>query len=43
VETHELARLAAAAGLDIIMCRYPPGTRRWNKIEHRMVSRITLN
>jgi hypothetical protein len=40
---HELARLAAATGLDIVVCHYPPGTSKWNKIEHRLFSRITLN
>lgn len=39
----ELARLAAVTGLDIITCHYPPGTSKWNKIEHRLFSRITLN
>ncbi|MCA1604343.1 MAG: ISAzo13 family transposase [Acidobacteria bacterium] len=39
----ELARLAAATGLDITVCHYPPGTSKWNKIEHRLFSRITLN
>jgi hypothetical protein len=39
----ELARLAAATGLDIIVCRYPPGTSKWNKIEPRPFSRITHN
>ena len=40
---HELARLAAATGLDITVCHYPPGTSKWNKIEHRLFSRITYN
>jgi hypothetical protein len=40
---HELARLAAATGLEIIVCHYPPGTSKWNKIEHRLFSRITQN
>jgi len=39
----ELARLAATIGLDIVVCHYPPGTSKWNKIEHRLFSRITLN
>jgi transposase len=39
----ELARLAAATGLQITVCHYPPGTSKWNKIEHRLFSRITLN
>jgi Rhodopirellula transposase DDE domain len=39
----ELARLAATTGLDIVVCHYPPGTSKWNKIEHRLFSRITHN
>ena len=40
---HELARLAATTGLDITVTHYPPGTSKWNKIEHRLFSRITGN
>lgn len=40
---YELARLSAATGLEIIVCHYPPGTSKWNKIEHRLFSRISLN
>ena len=40
---HELARLAATSGLEIIVSHYPPGTSKWNKIEHRLFSRITQN
>jgi transposase len=39
----ELARLSAVTGLEIVVCHYPPGTSKWNKIEHRLFSRITLN
>ena len=39
----ELARLAAATGMEITVCHYPPGTSKWNKIEHRLFSRITHN
>jgi len=39
----ELARLSAATGLEIIVCHYPPGTSKWNKIEHRLFSQITVN
>lgn len=39
----ELARLAAKTGLEIAVCHYPPGTSKWNKIEHRLFSRITHN
>jgi hypothetical protein len=39
----ELARLAAETGLEITVCHYPPGTSKWNKVEHRMFSFITIN
>ena len=39
----ELARLASETGLDITTCHYPPGTSKWNRIEHRMFSFITMN
>ena len=39
----ELARLAADIGLTITVCHLPPGTSKWNKIEHRLFSQITLN
>jgi Rhodopirellula transposase DDE domain len=39
----ELARLSADTGLEIHVCHFPPGTSKWNKIEHRMFSRISLN
>jgi hypothetical protein len=39
----ELAKLAAETGLEITVCHYPPGTSKWNKIEHRMFSFITKN
>lgn len=39
----ELARLAAETGLDITVCHLPPGTSKWNKIEHRLFSQITMN
>ncbi len=38
-----LADLAAETGLRITVCHYPPGTSKWNKIEHRMFSFITKN
>jgi hypothetical protein len=37
-----LAALAAGTGLDITVCHFPPGTSKWNKIEHRLFSQITL-
>jgi Rhodopirellula transposase DDE domain len=39
----ELARLAADTGLEITVAHFPPGTSKWNKIEHRMFSFITMN
>src|ERR1035437_9341213 len=39
----ELAALADAAGLAITVCHMPPGTSRWNKIEHRLFSHISMN
>jgi len=38
---HELALLAAEAGLEISVCHFPPGTSKWNKIEHRLFCHIT--
>lgn len=39
----ELAKLAATIGLVITVCHMPPGTSRWNKIEHRLFSFISMN
>ena len=39
----ELAQLAAAIGLVITVCHMPPGTSKWNKIEHRLFSFISMN
>jgi hypothetical protein len=39
----ELAKLAADTGLEVTVCHFPPGTSKWNKIEHRMFSFITMN
>jgi hypothetical protein len=39
----ELAALAAETGLAITVCHFPPGTSKWNKIEHRLFSHITHN
>ena len=39
----ELQRLAAEIGLGISVCHFPPGTSKWNKIEHRMFCQITEN
>ena len=38
-----LAALAAETGLTITVCHYPPGTSKWNKIEHQLFSFISMN
>jgi Rhodopirellula transposase DDE domain len=38
-----LAALAAGTGLEITCCHFPPGTSKWNKIEHRLFAHITMN
>lgn len=39
----ELQKLADESGLEISVCHFPPGTSKWNKIEHRLFSFITQN
>jgi hypothetical protein len=39
----ELQRLASELGIDIVVHHLPPGTSKWNKIEHRLFSFITMN
>ena len=39
----ELAAFAAETGLAISVCHLPPGTSKWNTIEHRLFSQITMN
>ena len=39
----ELQRLADQTGLSISVCHFPPGTSKWNKIEHRLFSFISSN
>jgi hypothetical protein len=39
----ELARLAAETGLQVSVCHLPPGTSKWNRIEHRLCSAISMN
>ncbi len=39
----ELARLAARAGIAITVCHLPPGPAKWNKIEHRLWSAVSMN
>ena len=38
-----LQKLADETGLEISVCHFPPGTSKWNKIEHRMFCHITQN
>jgi Rhodopirellula transposase DDE domain len=38
-----LAALARETGLEITCCHFPPGTSKWNKIEHRLFSAISMN
>lgn len=39
----ELQRFADATGLAIAVCHFPPGTSKWNKVEHRLFSFISSN
>ena len=39
----ELQKLADQTGLKITVCHFPPGTSKWNKIEHRLFSFISTN
>jgi len=39
----EIQGLATRAGLAITVCHFPPGTSKWNKIEHRLFSYISTN
>jgi len=38
-----LQGLADEIGMPITVCHYPPGTSKWNKIEHRLFSFISIN
>jgi len=38
---YELQRLADELGVEIEVCHFPPGTSKWNKIEHRVFCHIT--
>ena len=38
-----LQQLANDLGFPITVCHYPPGTSKWNKIEHRLFSFISMN
>jgi Rhodopirellula transposase DDE domain len=39
----ELQQFATRTGLAITVCHFPPGTSKWNKIEHRLFSHIAMN
>ncbi|MGH3450077.1 MAG: ISAzo13 family transposase, partial [Haloechinothrix sp.] len=39
----ELAGFAADTGLTVTVCHLPPGTSKWNQIEHRLFAHITMN
>jgi transposase len=39
----ELQKLSNATGLEIEVCHFPPGTSKWNKIEHRLFCHVTRN
>lgn len=39
----ELQKFANKTGLSITVCHFPPGTSKWNKIEHRLFSHIAMN
>lgn len=40
---YHLQQFADEFGLCVTVCHYPPGTSKWNKIEHRMFSHISMN
>jgi hypothetical protein len=39
----EIAAFALETGLPVTVCHFPPGTSKWNRIEHRLFSHITMN
>jgi len=39
----EVQRFASDAAIEVTVCHFPPGTSKWNKIEHRLFSHITMN
>ena len=39
----ELQKFANRSGLSVTVCHFPPGTSKWNKIEHRLFSHIAMN
>ena len=38
-----MQKLSSETGLEITVCHFPPGTSKWNKIEHRLFSQISKN
>ena len=40
---YELQKFASRTGFSITVCHFPPGTSKWNKIEHRLFSHIAMN
>jgi transposase len=40
---YELQSFVDEAGLEVLVCHLPPGTSKWNKIEHRLFSHISMN
>ena len=40
---YHVQQLADQLGVEVTVCHYPPGTSKWNKIEHRLFSYISLN
>ena len=38
----ELAQFAQDTGLEVTVCHFPPGTSKWNKVEHRLFSQVSL-
>lgn len=40
---NDLAELAAEIGLPITVCHFPPGTSKWNRIEHQLFAHISMN
>ena len=39
----EVAAFVARTGLEVTVCHFPPGTSKWNKVEHRLFSFISMN
>ena len=39
----ELAKLAEDEGIAITVCHFPPGTSKWNRVEHRLWSHVSMN